>query len=84
MKIRENGFVSRDFYNRLVPRCHVRRILPSRIDRFFSRDLPTFSRIPHTRVSFLFTSIHVLVVDDTQERDKDKREILTGLTDDPP
>lgn len=25
------------------------RILLSRVDRFFSRDLPTFSRIPHTR-----------------------------------
>lgn len=27
----------------------VIRILSSRVDRFFSRDLPTFSRIPHTR-----------------------------------
>jgi len=55
------------------------------VDRFFSRDLPTFSRIPHTRTYHsLPASIHVL--DDMQQRDKDKRDPArpTGLTDDPP
>lgn len=55
------------------------------VDRFFSRDLPTFSHIPHTRMYHsLPASIHVL--DDMQERDKDKGDAArpTGLTDDPP
>lgn len=61
--------------------------LPSRIDRFFSRDLPTFSRISRTRACARIILVHVDPRprrDDMEERDKDKREILAELTDDPP
>lgn len=63
----------------------------ARIDRFFSRDLPTFSRIPHTRscspsrararVSFLSASIHVLADDDARTGQGQARSRPTYRTD---
>lgn len=74
-KIRENGFVRRDF---IIACCRgvmyesYRRESTDFSRAIFPRSLASRTR---ARVSFLFTSIHDLD-DDTQERDKDKREIL--------